>query len=269
MAGEVARPNDEMKDSIFTDLFGRNRIAKEIFVWPSHLGMGGVFNTTNSHLYHYAGNNPVRYTDPEGQWIENEDGSYTAEEKDTLWGLSQLTGRDWKEIDYSGKPEDLQVGQTVYFRTWFDLKLERTKLFLDTTANLFTSGSQLLRSMADKGYTAATEASLPLKLMDDLSLFHDAETLKYYGEKMGKAALFAAFAFNLYCGIKTGIKTNSFWHGAYKATAGVISTGLGYIVATATSPFITPVGGIVAGLGTSLLIDYGFGKLEEFIWRKQ
>ena len=30
-------------------------------------GMGGVFNTTNCHLYHYAGNNSVRYVDPEGR----------------------------------------------------------------------------------------------------------------------------------------------------------------------------------------------------------
>jgi len=29
-------------------------------------GMGGVFNTVNLHLYHYAGNNPVKYTDPDG-----------------------------------------------------------------------------------------------------------------------------------------------------------------------------------------------------------
>jgi RHS repeat-associated protein len=29
-------------------------------------GMGGVFNTVNLHVYHYAGNNPVRYTDPTG-----------------------------------------------------------------------------------------------------------------------------------------------------------------------------------------------------------
>ena len=31
-------------------------------------GMGGVYNTVNLHLYHYAGNNPVKYTDPTGMF---------------------------------------------------------------------------------------------------------------------------------------------------------------------------------------------------------
>jgi hypothetical protein len=30
--------------------------------------MGGVYNTINAHLYHYAGNNPVKYTDPNGRF---------------------------------------------------------------------------------------------------------------------------------------------------------------------------------------------------------
>ena len=32
-------------------------------------GMGGVFNVVNFQLYHYAGNNPVKYTDPDGKQL--------------------------------------------------------------------------------------------------------------------------------------------------------------------------------------------------------
>jgi hypothetical protein len=32
-------------------------------------GQGGVFNLVNLHVYHYAGNNPVKYVDPNGENI--------------------------------------------------------------------------------------------------------------------------------------------------------------------------------------------------------
>ncbi|WP_461248391.1 RHS repeat-associated core domain-containing protein, partial [Treponema sp. R6D11] len=38
-------------------------------------GMGGVFNVVNLHVYHYAGNNPVKYVDPNGTEVNYKKGT--------------------------------------------------------------------------------------------------------------------------------------------------------------------------------------------------
>ncbi|UTC61768.1 hypothetical protein E4O05_09520 [Treponema sp. OMZ 787] len=50
-------------------------------------GMGGVFNTVNLHVYHYAGNNPVKYTDPTGKFFIIDDliGAVIQSIRDNNW----------------------------------------------------------------------------------------------------------------------------------------------------------------------------------------
>jgi RHS repeat-associated protein len=55
-------------------------------------GMGGVFNCVNLHVYHYAGNNPVKYVDPDGRSGKSTQGRITvAPRLQDAWALLQNT----------------------------------------------------------------------------------------------------------------------------------------------------------------------------------
>ena len=73
-------------------------------------GMGGVFNYVNLHVYHYAGNNPVKYTDPDGResgyaYDENVGGFGHAG-----WFVKTETGYSFFEV--AGLPKGVGAGSS-------------------------------------------------------------------------------------------------------------------------------------------------------------
>ena len=67
-------------------------------------GMGGVFNVVNLHLYHYAGNNPVKYTDPDGRLLINNvsENSASAREYERNHNLRYIAFADSSELGVFG-----------------------------------------------------------------------------------------------------------------------------------------------------------------------
>jgi murein DD-endopeptidase MepM/ murein hydrolase activator NlpD len=90
-------------------------------------GMGGVFNTVNLHVYHYAGNNPVKYIDPDGRTL-NDDGTvtYDSKEHNTLDKMAKAAGwDDWKEaLQGNNKGAIFRRGTqevtTDEMKSWYD-----------------------------------------------------------------------------------------------------------------------------------------------------
>ncbi len=96
-------------------------------------GMGGVFNYVNMHLYRYAGNNPIKYTDPNGMADELTDAQWNTVKQDLEATIANLDNMiqalsDFDAGNIDSLSSDFMSAANDFLGVDFSLPLDATML---------------------------------------------------------------------------------------------------------------------------------------------
>jgi len=116
-------------------------------------GNGGVFNVVNLNLYHYAGNNPVKYSDPDGRMdcgIYDNHGNYTQntiQDNNHIYGILIRAPESYSTVNGNNKSAR---GQDTLIIVNQNLN-ESVSIPVSSVANM--SGSTLSDTLAESDFT--------------------------------------------------------------------------------------------------------------------
>jgi hypothetical protein len=169
--------------------------------------MGGVYNLVNLHLYHYASNNPLKYTDPDGNAINVIVGaalgffSAAAGEMAGRVTQGQTLGKAAKNTFTSGKSWAI-MGSSAAIGAL-------TSGASTVATNLVTTGAKSVTSVAVKTVAVNTVAGAVDAAAKDVvtkALHGDSQNIMDTLNVAGEGALWAAGSSAL---VEAGIAINS------------------------------------------------------------
>jgi len=152
-------------------------------------GMGGVFNFVNLHTYHYAGNNPVKYVDPDGNdfilLVDPEGaplstiGNWIPFGDDITFGhTAALVGNDedgWLFYSNNG-PNGISIGEYSSVDEFKEQYNKREKAFNFSQEQRVSTTPEQDRKMKDKAFDLANTSIENIRAHDNyLNVSHPKE----------------------------------------------------------------------------------------------
>jgi len=177
-------------------------------------GMGGVFNSINLDAYHYAGQNPVMMTDPDGNstWIDKE-GVVKEVKNDNNLGIYRVGDNKMKQ----------KLGETKFWDSFVspDTGKPVGKIFLGESIELYLSS--LAKEAKGMSSFGVARESIPNGKFDVKSKYPGHEGKSYHGFLFQGKYITLREAGNVLAGANAAILGQSF--DDFQKMAGALHAG--------------------------------------------